>query len=47
MTVLDWAIVALYFAVSIGVGMKFTKKGGESLEEYFVAGRNVSWSTPW
>jgi Na+/proline symporter len=43
MTVLDWAIVALYFALSIGVGMKFTKKGGESLEEYFVAGRKVSW----
>ena len=43
MTVLDWAIVALYFALSIGVGMKFTKKGGESLEEYFVAGRNVPW----
>ncbi len=43
MTVLDWAIVALYFALSIGVGMKFTKKGGESLEEYFVAGRKAPW----
>ncbi len=43
MTLLDWGIVALYFALSIGVGMKFTRKGGESLEEYFVAGRKVSW----
>src|SRR5450759_4044782 len=43
MTVLDWAIVALYFALSIGVGMKYTKKGGESLEEYFVAGRKAPW----
>ena len=40
---LDGAIVALYFALSIGIGMKFTKKGGESLEEYFVAGRKASW----
>jgi len=40
---LDWAIVAAYFVLSIGVGIKFTKKGGESLDEYFVAGRAVPW----
>jgi len=43
LTILDWALIALYFALSIGVGLKFTKKGGESLEEYFVAGRKVPW----
>lgn len=43
LTLLDWTIVAAYFALSIGVGLKFTKKGGESLEEYFVAGRAVPW----
>src|SRR5512136_17213 len=43
LTLLDWAIVVAYFALSIGVGLRFTKKGGESLEEYFVAGRAVSW----
>jgi len=43
LTVLDWAIVAAYFVLSIGIGLKFTKKGGESLEEYFVAGRRVTW----
>ncbi len=43
LTVLDWAIVVAYFALSIGIGFAFTKKGGESLEEYFVAGRNVPW----
>src|SRR5438445_13252207 len=43
LTLLDWAIVAAFFALSIGIGLKFTKKGGESLEEYFVAGRRVSW----
>ena len=42
-SVLDWGIVLAYFALSIGIGLKFTKKGGESLEEYFVAGRAVSW----
>ncbi len=43
LSTLDWGIVVAYFALSIGIGLKFTKKGGESLEEYFVAGRAVSW----
>ncbi len=42
-TPLDWAIVAAYFLLSIGVGVAFTKRGGESLEQYFVAGRKVPW----
>ena len=40
---IDWAIVVAYFALSMGIGVLFTKKGGESVEEYFLSGRNVSW----
>jgi solute:Na+ symporter, SSS family len=40
---IDWAIVAAYFLLSTGIGLVFTKKGGESLSEYFLSGRNVSW----
>jgi solute:Na+ symporter, SSS family len=40
---LDWLIVAGYFALSVAIGMAFTKKGGESLEEYFISGRQVRW----
>src|SRR6478609_4215663 len=40
---IDWAIVVAYFALSMGIGVLFTKKGGESIEEYFLSGRNVSW----
>src|SRR6476661_671139 len=40
---IDWAIVVAYFALSMGIGILFTKKGGESVEEYFLSGRNVSW----
>ncbi len=43
LSTLDWGIVLAYFALSIGIGLKFTKKGGESLEEYFVAGRSAPW----
>ena len=43
LTLFDWGIVAAYFILSIGVGVAFTKRGGESLEQYFVAGRAVPW----
>ena len=43
LTAIDWAIVIAYFALSMGIGLVFTKKGGESIEEYFLSGRNVSW----
>jgi SSS family solute:Na+ symporter len=42
-TPIDWAIVAAYFILSIGIGLYFTKRGGESLNEYFLSGRQVTW----
>jgi Na+/proline symporter len=43
LTAIDWAIVVAYFALSLGIGLYFTKRGGESLDEYFLSGRKVSW----
>ena len=43
LTAVDWAIVAGYFLLSAGIGFAFTKKGGESLSEYFISGRQVPW----
>jgi Na+/proline symporter len=42
-TAIDWAIVLGYFALSTIIGFIFTKRGGESLEEYFLSGRQVPW----
>ncbi|MDQ3950081.1 MAG: Na+:solute symporter [Gemmatimonadota bacterium] len=42
-TAVDWAIVAAYFALTTLIGFWFTKRGGESLQEYFISGRNVPW----
>jgi Na+/proline symporter len=39
----DWAIVVAYFAFTTLIGFWFTKRGGESLQEYFISGRNVPW----
>jgi solute:Na+ symporter, SSS family len=43
LSAIDWAIVAAYFLLSTVIGLLFTKRGGESLNEYFLSGRNVSW----
>jgi len=43
LTAIDWAIVAAYFVLSAAIGFAFTKKGGESLDEYFISGRAVPW----
>jgi len=40
---IDWAIVVAYFALSTGIGLWFTKRGGESLDQYFLSGRQVPW----
>ena len=43
LSVIDWAIVLGYFALSTVIGFIFTKRGGESLDEYFLSGRQVPW----
>ena len=43
LTLLDWSLVAAYFLISTCIGFIYTKKGGESLNEYFLSGRDVPW----
>ena len=43
LTTVDWAIVVAYFLFTAGIGFYFTKRGGASMSEYFVSGRNVPW----
>ncbi len=43
LSAIDWAIVAGYFVLTTVIGLLFTKRGGESLNEYFLSGRNVPW----
>ena len=42
-SVFDWLIVAAYFALTVGIGFYFTKRGGSNMSEYFTAGGNVPW----
>ena len=42
-TPLDWAIVVAYFLFTAAIGFWFTRKGSESLSEYFISGRRATW----
>ena len=39
---LDWAIIALYFLILLGI-VYWTSRRNESTDDYFLAGRNVGW----
>src|SRR4051812_4261226 len=39
----DWLVVALYFVISAGIALIYTRKASQSLEEYFVSGRKLPW----
>lgn len=40
---LDWIIVALYFGVLIGVALWVIRKGKDTADDYFLAGRHLGW----
>jgi len=40
---LDWFVVALYFAVLLGVAWWVIRKGKDTADDYFLAGRNLGW----
>src|SRR2546430_13450000 len=42
-TPVDWAMVAAYFLFGTGIGLFFTKRGGQSLDQSFLSGRQVPW----
>jgi solute:Na+ symporter, SSS family len=43
LTTIDWLIIAAYFALSLLIGLYYTRRAGSSTEEYFVAGRDLPW----
>src|SRR5688500_3569643 len=43
MVTLDWIIVLLYFVLSAGIGLAYTKRASESVSEFFVSGRSLPW----
>jgi SSS family solute:Na+ symporter len=42
-TSLDWLMIALYFAILLGVAWWVVRKGKDNTTDYFLAGRNLGW----
>lgn len=40
---LDWIIILLYFTIILGIAWWVIKKGQNTSDEYFLAGRNLGW----
>jgi solute:Na+ symporter, SSS family len=43
LTLVDWLVVAAYFAANLAVGLYYRRRASASVDEYFAGGRNVSW----
>jgi len=39
----DWIIIAVYVAVTMGLGLFFRKRASASAEQYFLSGRSLPW----
>lgn len=43
MHLIDWVIVALYFVISLAIGIYYSKRAGGSTEDFFLSGRKLTW----
>jgi SSS family solute:Na+ symporter len=43
LTTLDWVVIALYFGLLLGLAWWVIKKGKDTADDYFLAGRNLGW----
>lgn len=43
MKLIDWVIIFLYFALSLGIGIYYSKRAGKNISEFFLSGRNLPW----
>ena len=40
---IDWVIIALFFILTMAIGLLVSKKAGSSSSEYFLGGRSMPW----
>lgn len=43
LTPLDWTVIVGFFALNIGLGVAWARRGGGNLSEFFLSGRRVPW----
>lgn len=40
---LDWAVIILFFIISLGIGLTTARKAGKDTKSFFLSGRNMPW----
>lgn len=43
MEAVDWVIIAVYFAVVIGLGFWYQRRASQDLDSYFLGGKSIHW----
>jgi Na+/proline symporter len=43
LSIIDWLVVAAYFALNIAIGFYYKSRAGKSVDEFFLSGRDVPW----
>ena len=43
LTIIDWSIIAAYFALSLAIGIYYARRAGRSTEEFFLSDRSMPW----
>ncbi len=43
LALVDWIIIGAYFAASAAIGVWYSKRGGQSVSDFFLSGRNLPW----
>jgi Na+/proline symporter len=43
LTAIDWIVIALYFVVSLAIGVAYSRRAGKSTNDFFLSGRKLPW----
>jgi len=43
LTAFDWSIIAIFFLVSLGIGLYASRGSGDSTKDFFLSSRNMPW----
>ncbi len=43
LTWIDWAVISVFIAYSMWIGLRYTKRASQSVEQYFLSGRTLGW----
>lgn len=43
LTAIDYLVITMYFATTLGIGLWFRGRSSKDIAEYFISGRSLPW----